>query len=211
MPSPELQLPPEIPVMVLPGCNLLPHGLLPLYIFEQRYRQMLADVLNDDRLFAIGTVDPESDPALVQADVLEFSCAGMIRACVDSEDGTSHLVLQGLQRIHFTGWSDTRKPYRIAHIEPVPTHKGDPQTTAPLAKRAIELAHELISAGHASPSEQALEEIETVDDPDALADLIAYQLIRNPLQRQPMLGMENLGERLQFLISQLASTGPSLP
>ena len=211
MSYPELKLPVEIPVMVLPSCNLLPHGLLPLYIFEQRYRQMLADSLAANRLFAIGTVDPEGLADVDQAEILEFSCAGMIRACVKSEDGSSHLVLQGLQRIHFTGWSDTDKPYRVAQIEPVPTRNANPESAAPLARRAVELAHEVVSSGHASPSAQALEEIETLDDPDTLADLIAYQLIRNPLQRQPMLGMEDIGDRLQFLISELAGAGPSLP
>ena len=41
-----MKLPSEVPVMTLPNATLFPQALLPLYIFEPRYRQMLADSLN---------------------------------------------------------------------------------------------------------------------------------------------------------------------
>ena len=94
--SPQIDLPDALPVMVLGGCNLLPHGLLPLYIFEPRYRQMLEDTLAGDRLFAIGTVNPAGEPPSEEPEVFDHSCAGLIRACVGEEDGCSHLILQGL-------------------------------------------------------------------------------------------------------------------
>ncbi|MEM7147653.1 MAG: LON peptidase substrate-binding domain-containing protein, partial [Verrucomicrobiota bacterium] len=53
-PAPSLPLPSAAPVMILPDCNLLPHGFLPLFIFEPRYRAMLRDCLESDRLFCIG-------------------------------------------------------------------------------------------------------------------------------------------------------------
>lgn len=207
----QIDLPSQIPVIALAGCNLLPHGLLPLYIFEPRYRQMLADALDGDRLFAVGTIDPACDPSAENPDVLEHSCAGLIRACVGAEDGTSNLVLQGMQRIRFTSWQNDRKPYRIANIEPIATADHDPEHSVTLAGRAVELARELISAGHPAPSSKALEEIEAIRDPEALADLIAYNLIRDPQRRQALLGMQDLGERLRFIIAQLASTGSNLP
>jgi len=197
--------------MVLSGCNLLPHGLLPLYIFEPRYRQMLADALDGDRLFAIGTVDPNGDPTAAESKVLVHSCAGLVRACVGADDGTSHLVLQGMQRIRFTGWQDDQNPYRTATIEPIPTEDHLPEESAALASRALELARELISNGYPAPSPKALEEIEAIGDPESLADIIAYNLIRDPHRRQALLSMSDLGQRLRFVITQLADTGASFP
>ena len=48
-----IPLPKEIAVMTLPGTVLFPQAIMPLYIFEQRYRQMLSDVLKKNRLFAL--------------------------------------------------------------------------------------------------------------------------------------------------------------
>ena len=55
-----VQLPSSIPVMALSGVTLFPNALLPLYIFEPRYRQMLASVLAGDRIFAVGMVRPDT-------------------------------------------------------------------------------------------------------------------------------------------------------
>ena len=197
--------------MVLPGCNLLPHGLLPLYIFEPRYRQMLSDALETDRMFAIGTVDPDGDSDLGEPEVFDHSCAGLVRACVGADDGTSHLVLQGLQRIRFNSWNESDKPYRIAAIDPIQSVDENTEASNALSSRALELVHELIAAGHPAPSPKAIEEIQAVEDPEALADLIAYNLVRDPLRRQELLGMEEVGERLRFVIAELTATGPRFP
>ena len=211
MNSPQLELPAQIPVMVLPNCNLLPHGLLPLYIFEPRYRQMLADALESNRMFAIGCADPESAMTSPEPEVSEYSCAGMVRACVGGDDGTSHLILQGVQRIRFCGWPTTSTPYRVAEIEPVPSFNENAESSKALANRAIDLAREQINTGLSAHGPQALEEMEAINDPEPLADLIAYHLIRDPQRRQALLEIQEIGERLRFVIAELSEVGPSLP
>jgi ATP-dependent Lon protease len=44
-----MKIPNEVPIMTLPNATLFPQALLPLYIFEPRYRQMLADALHSNR------------------------------------------------------------------------------------------------------------------------------------------------------------------
>ena len=58
--SSSLTLPKQLPVMPLPGAVLFPHALLPLYIFEPRYRQMLADALHSNRMFSVAMQKPGS-------------------------------------------------------------------------------------------------------------------------------------------------------
>src|ERR1700745_2175230 len=48
-----MKIPREIPVMTLPKATLFPQALLPLYVFEPRYRQMLADALHSNRMFSV--------------------------------------------------------------------------------------------------------------------------------------------------------------
>ena len=53
-----MELPDAVPVMTLPSATLFPQALLPLYIFEPRYRQMLADMLKSDRMFSVAMQKP---------------------------------------------------------------------------------------------------------------------------------------------------------
>jgi len=212
MHPPQIELPDTIAVMVLSGCNLLPHGLLPLNIFEPRYRQMLADALDGDRMFSIGTVDSANSSDPEEPEVFDVSCAGLIRACVGQPDGTSGLVLQGIHRIRFLEWvEEPGKLYRIARIAPFETTDHDPLASAALAKRAMELARELGVAGLAAPSDEALAEIEAVTEIEFKADLLGYQLIHDPGRRQQFLTIPDLSDRLRFIIDKLANVGPSFP
>src|SRR4051812_30825671 len=96
----EITLPDEVPVMTLPNIAFFPQALMPLYIFEPRYRRMLRDVLASNRLFAVAGLDPVrvSDPTQFEPPY-RVASVGIVRACQKSEDGTSKLLLQGICRV----------------------------------------------------------------------------------------------------------------
>src|SRR5437762_3091347 len=102
--DPSISLPDHIPVMPLPGVLLFPNALLPLHIFEPRYREMLEHALKADRMFCIALVRPGRASWRTSEDFFHVSTAGLIRACVGRADGTSDLILQGIRRIRFTGF-----------------------------------------------------------------------------------------------------------
>ena len=90
-----MKLPNEVPVMTLPNATLFPQYLLPLYIYEPRYRKMLVDALNGNRMFSVAMQRPgrsRETPSPVAG-------LGLIRVSVGHQDGTSHLVLQGIARV----------------------------------------------------------------------------------------------------------------
>src|SRR5436305_14996253 len=92
-------LPDHVPVMPLTGELLFPHALLPLYIFEPRYRQMLDHSLARDRMFCVTLIKPDRLQWKSVDDFFHVATIGLIRACVGRGDGTSNLILQGLQRV----------------------------------------------------------------------------------------------------------------
>src|SRR5712691_7506972 len=90
-----MELPNEVPVMTLPSATLFPQALLPLYIFEPRYRQMLADTLKAGRMFSVAMQKPgRAREAPVPVVVLL-----LISESVDHKDGTSHLIFQDITRM----------------------------------------------------------------------------------------------------------------
>src|SRR3954471_24097143 len=103
MPDP-INLPETAPVMPLPGALLFPHALLPLHIFEPRYREMLARALGAERMFCVSLIKPPRHDWQTVDHFYDVATIGLIRASVERADGTSNLILQGLQRVRFTGF-----------------------------------------------------------------------------------------------------------
>src|ERR1700745_2356417 len=112
----EMELPAHVPVMPLPATVLFPHALLPLYIFEPRYRQMLEHALDQHRMFSVTLIKPSCPDWREPEDFFHVAAVGLIRACVERSDGTSNLILQGLQRVRFTGFAQ-EIPFPIAEVE----------------------------------------------------------------------------------------------
>src|SRR5258707_14935758 len=90
-----MKLPNEVPVMTLPNATLFPQALLPLYIFEPRYRRMLVDSPNADRMFSIAMQKPGPTRETPSA----IAGLGLIRVSVGHQDGTSHLIMQRIVRV----------------------------------------------------------------------------------------------------------------
>src|SRR5205814_6931216 len=129
-------LPDHVPVMPLPGALLFPHSLLPLYIFEPRYQQMLEHALNHHRIFSVALVKPDRTEWESTADFFHVAGVGLIRACVGRGDGTSNLILQGLERVRFTSFAQD-EPFPIAAIEPLESESETSDETEPLAAKVL--------------------------------------------------------------------------
>src|SRR5205823_9271122 len=94
------------------------NALLPLHIFEPRYQQMLEHALREQRMFSVALLHPQRTQWKITDDFFHVAGVGLIRACVGRGDGTSNLILQGLQRVRFTGFEQS-SPFPIARIEPL--------------------------------------------------------------------------------------------
>ncbi len=139
--SEPIDLPVDTPVMTLPNTALFPQALLPLYIFEPRYREMLADALNTNRMFAVAGLDPvrAEEPDQIEP-LYPVAGLGVIRACHENADGTSNLVLQGVARVRCRRILN-EEPYRRCAIEVLATEPG--AVVAELRRQRLALLHQL--------------------------------------------------------------------
>ncbi len=192
------ELPKEIPVMVLPECHLFPGCLLPLYIFEQRYRQMLSHALQTNRIFCIGSREGEDEDAPIS----NISTAGLVRACVQKNDGTSHLLLLGMKRIRFLDWTQ-EKPFRVARIEPVVTELGNPTFIRSLKARVLEMF-----AKHGDQAQQLRDTLAENEDLELVCDVLSYHFTRCPKLQQKLLTETRLERRYSLLIEALEKHPP---
>ena len=105
-------LPSHIPVFPLAGALLLPHGKLPLHIFEPRYKAMVEDALADQRM--IGMIQPDASPA-GEDDVpgmYGVGCLGRLSSFSETEDGRYLIALTGLIRFDVQAELTERRGYR---------------------------------------------------------------------------------------------------
>lgn len=95
-----VDLPAELPLFPLPGVLLLPHGQLPLNIFEPRYLAMVKAALKTD-MRLIGMIqprDPHAQDITDDAALFTTGCAGKITRFEEQKDGRYHITLSGICR-----------------------------------------------------------------------------------------------------------------
>ncbi len=98
-------LPAELPIFPLPGALLLPHGQLPLNIFEPRYLEMISAALAGPRM--IGMIQPAADvdqagPVADEVPIFSVGCAGRIVAFQEADDHRLLITLKGICRFAVT-------------------------------------------------------------------------------------------------------------
>ena len=217
-----MDLPSEVPVMTLPNATLFPQALLPLYIFESRYRQMLADALHSNRVLSVAMRKPKS----TRETPTEIAGVGLIRVSVAHKDGTSHLILQGLTRVKL-GKVVRYKPYRVQRIEPLPTPPCDSTTADGLLSTVRELLKERVQLGipfpfplvsQGKPGESSLPPsafstkevigyLDSISDPEQAADMVSCAVLSGAEDRQAILEALDVETRLrrlaQFLLRDI--------
>jgi Lon protease-like protein len=202
-----MKLPRETPVMTLPNATLFPQALLPLYIFEPRYRQMLADALNSNRMFAVAMQKPGSQRELPSP----VAGLGLIRVSVRHKDNTSHLILQGVARVELEQ-AVSYKPYRVQRIHAMETPPCDNVVADALLAKVRELLRERVELGLKFPDpggkesiapEEILKYLDSLTDPEKAADLVSCAVLPGGVERQTILETVDVEGRLRRLIQFL--------
>jgi len=196
-----IEIPTEVPVMALPNAVLFPHSLLPLHIFEQRYREMLAHSLDEHRMFSVALMKHGIEEATEINDLCPVAGVGLIRACVGSENGTSNLVLQGLARIRIIE-SIQESPFRIARVEVVKSFVGNLVEAEALSEKVKEFCARIEGIGVPLPA-NLMDHLKQIDSPEIISDVVAAAFVGEPFQRQKLLEAYDVCERLRLLIQIL--------
>jgi Lon protease-like protein len=201
--------------MTLPQATLFPQALLPLFIFEPRYRRMLADALATHRLFIVA----RQRPGYRRETPEPVAGLGLIRVSVSHRDGTSHLLLQGIGRVRLQQ-AVRYKPYRVQRIQPIRTGACDSVAADALMAKVLELVEDLARLGLPWPAglaggassdtpgnppvaEDIVRYLRSIEEPELLADLVGGTLLTNADARQTLLEIEKVETRLRQLIQFL--------
>ena len=192
-------LPPTIPIFPLPNVVLFPQVFLPLHIFEPRYREMVADALEGDRLIGMALLRPgwEADYE-GRPPVYPIGCAGVITHHDRLPDGRYHLVLRGLEKFRIIE-EDHSRAYRVATVESLHEPLDDGERDEIRAARG-RLEALLVPRPKGRGADPKLPP--AMGDEDLVNTLSQYMELE-PLEKQALLEREGALARCRSLIELL--------
>ena len=189
-------LPARIPLFPLPNVVLFPGMPLPLHIFEPRYRQMVRDVADGEKMIGMLLLRPgwERDYA-GRPPVFEVGCAGVLEQCEALADGRFNILLRGVSRFRILAEHEG-EPYRLASVEPQADATGDAAELEAIRPKLM------ASIGQASDGPSVL--VMQAELPhDAFVNALCQSLALAPVERQSLLDCDSVLERARRLIEIL--------
>src|SRR5579859_44675 len=184
------------------GTVLYPHLVLPLHIFEDRYRQLVRDLLAgpEPRQFGVVAIKKGRETGVDGICALyEVGCTAVLRRVVEYEDGRFDLVTAGAQRFRLAGLDHSR-PYLQGDAETLPEHYGD-EAAAAVAAAAVRRAFGDYRQALASRSADTAE---LPDDPMLLSYLVAAAMVVDLPDHQTLLDQPDAVHRLAAERAMLA-------
>jgi len=189
-----------LPLFPLPNVVLFPNVYLPLHIFEPRYREMVADALDGDRMIGMVLLRPGWQQQYDgRPPVYPIGCSGVITHVEKLDDGRYNLVLRGLERFRIVE-EDHSRSYRRAIVELMaesgPTAEERDSIRTYRSKLEALLSPAVEKTG-ADPRTTA-----AMSDED-LVNALAQYLALEPLEKQALLELHGLRRRAESLVELL--------
>jgi uncharacterized protein len=188
-----------IPLFPLPNFVLFPGQVVPLYVFEQRYRDLLARVQRSGEAFGMPQILTPSteDPRPLQARLSGIGTLAHLREIAPHEDGTSSITVVGGDRFEIMSLN-TDEDYLMAEVRLLPlqeeTDASTPTIHTALASR---LLTDLLRL---RPEDTLAIRQHAPSDPLLLASFAASLLPLSGEERQQALEAQTLSERLETLV-----------
>ena len=191
----------QLPLFPLP-LVLLPNEVVPLHIFEPRYRQMLIDIELRRNLFGITLFDQEENLADRPA-TGTIGCAAEVREKKTLPDGRSNIITTGIIRYRLLEYLDIGTPYLSGEIEFFEDDEEDPTVVQPVADEVFDLFERIAKAAFKlSGSRGSFPEIAKAA-PEQLSFLVTAAFNLDNDVKYAMMEMTSTTERLTKLRSIL--------
>ncbi len=188
----------RIPLFPLPGVVLLPGTILPLHIFEPRYRAMVADALEGNRMIGMAMLKPGWESAEASPAVHEVGGAGEIIESEQLEDGRYNILLEGRFRYRILKEELPAAPYRTASVEEIASIPfGNPEEETRVSRMALDLFEKVREQLDLPPVPDG------ILSPERLVSEMALRLRYAPDELQALLEIDSLSTRFGTLVGRM--------
>lgn len=194
----------SLPIFPLPNCVLLPGGLLPLHVFEPRYRELTRDCLAGHQLMGVARLRPGYESSYYgRPPVYERCGVGRIICSEELPDGRFALLLRGVARVEIARELSTDHTYRMVEALELRDEAVDPTDARDHHHKLVTLCDRLAEVIEEGGS-QLRELARTFGSPGACADAVAAALIMDADVRQELLEACDPMVRLQRTLGHVS-------
>ena len=207
----------SLPIFPLPNCVLLPGGLLPLHVFEPRYRELTRDCLAGHQLMGVARLRPGYEATYYgRPPVYERFGVGKIICSEELPDGRFALLLRGVARVEIARELPAERQYRLVEARELQDAAVDPTDARDHHHKLVTLCDRLAEVIEEGGS-QLRELARAFDSPGACADAVAAALIMDADVRQelleacdPMVRIQRTLGHVSHLLCELAPCSESV-
>jgi ATP-dependent Lon protease len=204
LPAPEHSPSRALPVLPLKNTVVFPRVLIPLAVGRPRSLQLLDDLPAGERVLAVAAQLDEDVDEAGWADVHHVGTLVRIQHLLKLPDGTLQLAVQGLRRIRLAA-ARQEQPYLVAEIEDLP-ERSEPVPELEmeaLVRSAVASFQQLVAIAPYLPGELLAAAL-NLDEPLHLAYFIANQIKLTTEQRQELLELDSVQQKLERLLGWMA-------
>jgi uncharacterized protein len=201
----------SVPVFPLPGVVLLPNAVLPLHIFEERYRAMTEAALERDRQIAMALLADGWQQNYYGRPAIEpVVCVGRILTYERLPDGKFNFLLQGHTRARVVRELKTGEPFRRFQLERIADIPADESTLATARRTFLRAFESGVLAG--TPIGNTFAKLLSSEMPTCdIADLVAFSCLDDVHAKLKLLGEASIEKRVEATLQHLLASAPPAP
>ena len=183
------------PVLPLRDIVVFPHMIVPLFVGREKSVRALEDVMKDDKQILLvaqknaGVDDPSPD------DIHRVGTVGTVLQLLKLPDGTVKVLVEGSKRARITGFTDNPNFFQ-AYADVMEEHPEGSKEWEALARSVIAQFEQYIKLNKKIPPE-VLVSLNQIEDPSKLADTVASHLALKISEKQELLELPTVTERLE--------------
>lgn len=193
----------RMPLFPLPNAVLFPGVVMPLHLFEPRYRALAEHCVNGPRVMALGTLKPGFEAQYEDRPPIHpILTVGAIAAERRLPDGRWDIALRGLARVELVDELPASEPFRLVRVRRVrEQERNDDRLAAERLRSAVVQVANRLPALWPQLSPQLV----GARSPSLLADVVAGTFLDKPEERLRLLNELSVSRRIEAMQEHLAS------
>jgi len=189
------------PVLPLRDIVVFPHMIVPLFVGREKSVRALEDVMRDDKQILLVAQRNAAQDDPTTDDIYAVGTVSTVLQLLKLPDGTVKVLVEGGRRARITGFTDNDSFFQ-AVAEVIDEKTGDTQELEALSRSAVSQFEQYIKLNKKIPPE-VLVSVNQIEDPGKLADTVASHLSLKIAEKQELLEIDTITDRLERVYSYM--------
>jgi len=198
----DLTIPRDLPVLPLQNTVVFPLTVVPLVVEEPHSVRLVDDAVLADRMIALVAPRNPKVEEVTPDDLYQMGTAATIHRLARAPDGSLHIIVQGLERVAITEFTQA-SPYMRVRVEVAPDTTEETDQMEALVRSVTDLFRRLVDLAAYLPQQVIAGALDS-SDPRQLAYMVATTTRMGIAARQEILELDNVSDKLRKLVEILS-------